>query len=215
MPSYLSTSHPFDDIPYLFSKEILLERIPYMLARSLFDDYDVGKSYKWAEGKTFSAEVAMRAYQPPDNITPMFEETYFADNLVPNLAAVEEMILNHAETEFFVFFSPYSLIWWDDAYRNGLSDAYLYVLEQAIPALIEYPNVTMFYFQNNRDIVLNADNYMDKIHYSEAINYLMYEHMVSGQSVITVDNYKSVLEDMRRLVEEIAGEYIFNYYDFG
>jgi hypothetical protein len=55
---------------------------------------------------------------------------------------------------------------------------------------------------------------MDKIHYSEQINYLLYEHMVNGQRIITAANYENVLKDLREMVEAISTEYIFNYYDY-
>lgn len=209
---YLYTRNIFDDYPYLWNKEVLLEKIPYMLAYSYLFDYDDGKSYNWAIYKNFSAQDAMRAYSLAERQLPMLPENYFEDLALANLSLVQENIEAHPETEFIIFFPPYSLLWWDSAYCNGFTDSYLYIQSRVIETLLTYDNVELYYFQQDREVVSNLDNYMDMVHYSEQINYRMYQSMVSQSNMLTIDNYKDVLEDMCLFVKEISNELIYNYY---
>ena len=51
---------------HLFNKEILLEKIPYMLAGSMQGLNTGGHAYDWSRGKNFSVEGAMRVYNRED-----------------------------------------------------------------------------------------------------------------------------------------------------
>jgi len=212
MPVHLYTGHPFDDLPYLFNKEVLLEKIPYMIFLSLSSDFDEGESYNWMKGKNFGAEFAIRHYHRLPEIKPMYDADYFNENWLVNIQAIKDVVATNPDTEFIFFFPPYSLFWWDNAYRFGMMEVYLNVAEQSVSALLEFDNVKIFYFQNDRDIILDADNYMDVVHYSDRINYMMFEAMVSGDSLLTRENYVDILLDMRNLAWDIAEKYIYVYF---
>jgi hypothetical protein len=212
MPVYLYSRHHFDSFPYLFNKEILLEKIPYLIIKSLYLNYDEGKSYNWAAGKEFSVEWALKGYDRPASVMGKLDADYFEHELRPNLRAIAEMISDNKETEFYFFFPPYSLLWWDNIYRSGQTEAYFYIIEETVKVLLEYENVEVFYFQNDKDTIINAGNYMDMIHYSEQINYAMYLDMEAGRRKITHGNFEANIEEMRILAKDISEKYIYDYY---
>ena len=212
-PMYLYTATILDDAPYLFNKEILLEKIPFMLAFSYLVDYDEGESYNWAHYKSFSAQGAMRAYDFNGIVLPMLPMDSYQEIWQENISMIQEVIEKHPDTQFVMFFPPYSLLWWDSAYRNGLSEAYLQMTVDTVDILLDYKNVSLYYFQNDEEVVTDLDHYMDMMHYSAEINGQMYEDMVSKRRLLTRDNYIVVLEDMRGLIESIVNEKIYFYYD--
>lgn len=211
-PMYLYDTFYLNDYPYVLNKDILLEKIPHMLAFSVKSDYDEGDSYNWAQWKYFSAELATGLYDRLSTVSPMYEETYYEEKLAGNIALLTKQVTSHPETTFKFFFSPYSMLWWDNIYRSGERDSYLYNEKQAIAALLEYDNVEIYYYQGEEEIITNLDNYMDTIHFSKDINQFICEKMIAGEGRLTKENYEAKLQDMYELSERIVREDILEYY---
>ena len=73
----------------------------------------------------------------------------------------------------------------------------------ATELLLSCPNVKLFNFFDQYDVITNTDYYRDKEHYSAEINTKILEWMASDIGRITTDNY------MERLEKE--KEYYLNY----
>lgn len=211
-PMYLYDKNPFNDYPYWFNKDVIFKRIPYMLAYSFIGNYNEGDSYNWAQWKTFSKDSTLMFYNRPEEIQPMLAEDGKAEEYNANIALLVKQVEEHPDTEFHFFFPPYSILWWDYAYRNGELDYTLYNEKQAIATLLSYPNVKMYYFQDEEEIISNLDLYMDYIHFSKDINYYMFDQMAKDENRITLDNYEDKIEGMRSLSYKILEEYMPLYY---
>ena len=114
------------------------------------------------------------------------------------------MVEEHPETTFKFFFSPYSMLWWDNAYRTGERDAVIYNEKQAVKALLAYDNAEIYFYQDAEEIITNLDLYMDMIHFSKDINYWIYDKLAKGEERLTEDNYEERLEGMRALSRKIV-----------
>lgn len=205
-PMYLLNGVGLDDIRYVLNKDVLLEKIPYMLAYSYLVDYDEGESYSWYQWKDalFNNKAGLlERYENPMDCLEMKEETFYEDQLNENIDFIKEQIEAHPETRFYLFFPPYSMLWWNDMYYRGDTDAYLFCVEQAIVDLIDYENVTIYNFQNDREIILNLDNYMDTIHFSKDINQLIADYIIEGKGYVNRQTYREQLEEMKVLAYEI------------
>lgn len=215
-PRYLHTKSTLDDLPYLFNKEILLEKIPYMMACSFQGMNTGGNAYNWSRGKNFSAGTAMHVYArdaiAPDAVIPQRDIAEREQLISQNINMVLAEVKAHPDTEYIFLFPPYSLLWWDCAYLNGELAERLYILEQVLPKLVEAENAQVYYFQNNAEIVCNLDNYMDMVHYSPAINQYMLECMADGECALTEENREAELEAMKELTKWISQEEIYKYY---
>ncbi len=209
---YLHTSHPFDDISYLYNKDILLEEIPFSIAYSVMDINTGGQAYNWAADKDFSAAGAMRAYSKPQTVASEADYSNELQLLNENLSLVVNEIKEHPDTEYIIMFPPYSMMWWDCGYVNGIGDLYLEVLEETLPVLCTLENAKVYFFQDERDIVCNLDNYMDMIHYSPDINQYMLECVVKEERRVTSDNVEEVLGNMKDTYQYIINEGIYIYY---
>lgn len=217
-PRYLHTDSILDDLPYLYNKEILLERIPAMLAYSYQGTNTGGQAYNWARGKEFSAAMAMRAYDR--NAVSLEVQVMSGDEdscrelITRNIAILTEQIDSHPDIQYRFLIPPYSMLWWDCAYVNGELEERFLALENTLPALLAYDNVEIYFFQDEDWIVCNLDYYMDMIHYSPEINQYMLEQMAAGENKVTLENWEEVLSNMRELTDRIINEEIYRYYPF-
>ena len=214
IPRYLHTRTPFDDIPYLYNKEIILQKIPAMIVSSIQGINVGGDAYNWSKGKNFSASGAMRFYDRPAEIPQInnVPASDYEELVLENIALLKEQIQGHPEIQYKFIFPPYSLLWWDCAWLNGYREEKFYILEEVMSALVHYENLEIYYYQNDEEIVCNLDHYMDMIHYSPEINQEMLERMAANAGRITADNMESEIENMRQLAERISEAEIYRYY---
>lgn len=210
-PMYLYNKNVFDDVKYLYNKGVLFEKIPYMIANSIIGDYDAGNSYNWAQWKTFSEESALNAYIRTPSIAPMKEADYYEDTLRENIKLITEQIEAHPETSFKFFFPSYSILYWDNLYRTGDLEAYIYNMKQTIGTLLTYDNVEVYYFQDEKEIVTNLNNYMDTLHFSQEINQYMAKQIIAGNNRLLPDNYEKVLDNMQTFAYEIVDKWMIPY----
>ncbi len=211
-PMYLYDTNRLNDYQYVLNKDVLMEKLPYMLAYSFIGSYDEGDSYNWAQWKYFGRDMAMGLYTRLPSISEMQPETANTEELSGNIALLTAQVEAHPETTFKFFFSPYSMLWWDNAYRNGSRDAVIYNEKLAIAALLEYDNVEIYFYQDDKEIITNLDNYMDMIHFSKEINCYVYDKLANGEERLTKENYEARLDAMYELSEDIVMEYIPEYY---
>ncbi len=210
-PMYLYDRNYLNDIEYVLNKGVLMEKIPYLIANSFIGDYDENDAYNWSHWKSFNQESVLANYYRKPTVLPMEAKSIYQAQLDGNLALITEQLERHPETNFKIFFPPYSMFYWDNIYRNGKTEAYLYNMEQAVSTLLAYENVEVYYFQHEEKIVCDLNNYMDILHFSQDVNYWMYEQMAAGNYRLTPDNYLAVLDNMRQLSYRITEEDILNY----
>lgn len=212
-PMYLYDDNYVNDVEYWLNKGVLMEKIPYLIANSLIGDYDENNSYNWAQWKEFNSDMILGLYIRKPSISEMKQENYYEDILRKNLDLLTSRISAHPETEFYVFVPPYSMLWWDNIYREGDTEAYLYNMEQAMRTLLSFQNVKLFYFQNDREIITNLENYMDILHFSPEINHYICESLIEGKHRISPENYIQNIRKMRDLAYETVEKLVLPYED--
>ena len=221
-PMYLYDKNPFNDIQYLYNKDVLMEKIPYQVASSFIGDYDENLSYNWAKWKTFGQDMVLGLYFRSLEVTEMLPEDAYKDKLEANIVLLTAQVEAHPETEFIFFYPPYSMLWWDMSYRGGETDAIIYCEKEMTKRLLSYDNVKVFCFQTEEEVTTNLDNYMDTLHFSPEINKLMLDKIVAGENELTMENYEQVLDSMKDFTDKVVNEYVVPYeeadlfnYDYG
>lgn len=210
-PMYLYDDNYFNDVEYWLNKGVIMEKIPYLIANSLIGDYDENNSYNWAQWKEFNSDMVLGLYIRKPSISEMKPADYYEDLLNVNLDLLTSRIKDHPETEFYIFIPPYSMMWWDNIYREGDTEAYLYNLQKAMETLLTFDNVKLYYFQNDREVITDLENYMDILHFSQDINHYICDSLISGAHQVNKENYLENLEDMRTLADEIINKLIKPY----
>jgi hypothetical protein len=114
-----------------------------------------------------------------------------------------ELVNKYPDTTFYIFYTPYSIVWWDYYDREGMMNMQFDAELISTQLLLECPNVKLYNFNDKYDIIENLDNYRDKEHYGSWINSMILEWIASDEGLVTKDNYLDRFE--------IEKEYYLNY----
>ena len=144
-------------------------------------------------------------------INEMKSADFYSVQLEGNLALLEKEITSHPETIFKISIPPYSMLWWDNIYRYGDTESYLYNLETAMERLLSFENVELYFFLNDRKVVTNLENYMDLLHFSPEINEYICNAMAQGSHKVTWENYGQIMADLRGFAYEVTEELVKPY----
>ena len=87
--------------------------------------------------------------------------------------------------------------------RSGQLEQSLYAARASMERLLGYENVRMYYFQNEEDVILDLDLYMDPIHFSADVNHWIVLEAQKEDSayLVTPDNREELLGHMEELAE--------------
>ena len=111
----------FNDVPYLLNKDVLLDYILRPLADRK-DASDWAELYKpWWTDEYYNKANVLMYYEAAEE--KQEEEAlaadYFKDAVEENLQKnILPYIEAHPETEFYIFYPPYSILFWNDVTRE-------------------------------------------------------------------------------------------------
>lgn len=190
-PVYLYDRNPINDVEYVLNKTVLIERVmgvlKYTAEGNVTSDFDTYSSWAWAED--FGSEYVLERYERPEqqeavSYTPQTEQLV-RENIQQNVISLAR---DFPDVQFYYFFPPQSLVWWDSAQREGKLESYIRGLETASEMLLEYDNIHLFSFILDRETVENLDIYRDTVHYNGQTNSRILRCMSDGQFQLTRQN---------------------------
>lgn len=200
MPDYLYNGNPFDDVKYLINKDTLYYSA-YVLMANRWDEADtLDEGFTWDGDVWWNHATALANYTRPEITGETLPADAYLCHASDNLDVVEGWITAHPETEFDIFFPPYSILFWDKTARLGETEAVFAALDLACERLLQYDNVRLYNFLMDPDIVLDLDNYCDYVHHSGAVCTQVLAKMAAGECRMTEENYRDTLAQWRDFV---------------
>ncbi len=117
----------------------------------------------------------------------------FEQHILPVLQA-------QPETTFFLFFPPYSRLWYamQEQYYVSYYKSYQLFIEDVVRTAGALPNVRIFGF-DNQDFTADIANYKDQSHYHKDINAKLLRLMAEGRGVLTTENFPAYLKEIAGL----------------
>jgi len=215
MPTYLYDNNIFNDTKYWFNKSVLAKYIPACLRT--WGKTDVNQRdtmYTWGDTFAYGKDAVLKNVaitneefeQEPVAADPVLSQQSMLNveyNIVPFIEA-------HPDTEFIIFFPPYSLARWIEYYTRGMMQSHLNQKEAVIKRLLPYENVRIYDFHAQVEWITNLDHYVDTEHYGAHINKEIIERISRGENLVT-DLAQSMHNDqiLCTLVEHVraAGEW--------
>ncbi len=201
-PDYLYDDNIWNDVNYLFNKDIWIEDIIPQLYRTIrgeesdhFDNYGNG-------GPRASKEDAILKYDRQEaQVLPIKEEEtqlyffYLEENLEQNILQV---VKDNPDITFYLFFPPYSICWWDSLNRNGVEvlKRRIDMEKYAIEMILQHDNVKLFSFFTDYETICDLTNYFDEAHYTDNICTLILERMKAGEYELTKENYRDYIREI-------------------
>ncbi len=199
-PTYLYDNNIFNDVSYLFNKEVLLDTDATVVGYTLgggkttsFDQYA-----NWSDDFEYGREAILYDYERPARCEEQplngMQLKTMRDNISQNIIAT---VNEYPDVTFYLFFTPYSIMYWDMIYQNGTLNARIEAEKCAIEMLLECPNVKLYSFCTNFEMVCDLNNYKDQAHFGEWINSKILSWMSVDDYLLTKDNYEAYIDSIR------------------
>lgn len=196
-PEYLYDKKILNDVSYIWNKEILVSGLLTNILMTLkkeptttFDEYaswDVGRGW----------EFIKQTYHRESEILPMEtelseeEKGIMEENLYKNIISLAK---KNPETTFVLFYTPYSILYWDEIYRDGTLVKQLLAEKHATELLLQCDNIELYSFFDKTDLICNLENYRDGLHYVKEINEMILAWITEGVGRVTKDNYQDLIQ---------------------
>lgn len=201
-PTYLYDYNPFNDVKYLFNKDIIFNRSYSMTLQNneegfkpgitTFDDYS-----RWQYSYTFGVNTVLpNGLAAAESATQVHlsdeEKNTIYGNITQNVTALADKYPN---VDFYYFFSPYSAAWWANLKNEGTIFKQIEAEQYVIELILQHPNIHLYSFNNRTDITTDLNNYKDAPHYGQWVNSLILRWMKDGKYLLTKANYLDYLEE--------------------
>ncbi len=212
IPAYLYDDNYLNDIQYLYNKDVLLNYILRPMADP--DKTDLATVYQsWWTDEYYNIQWVMHNYQPPESVeseTPADAYIESTDrNLRTNLCPYIE---GNPDTTFYIFFPPYSILYWNDVMRENHLEATLEEYRYIADVLLACDNVRLFFFPDQEWIVTDLNNYADYTHYHRDINRYMTACFADGTCEIgSAEEMNGALLRMRAVIDRFDFEELFSH----
>ena len=197
MPDYLYDDSWQNDVSYILNKDTCLYVAQDLLRTILgmpsttMDEYACWTNVP-GKAAVLSNYERGQAGQNADRGLTAEESRVTLDSIRQNLVPVIE---ENPDITFYLFIPPYSIVYWDGLSQNGEIEKQIGREKILLDSLINYPNVQMFCFFENTDLICNLDNYKDPGHYLSQINEEILKWIKAGDYRITEENVKQHLSD--------------------
>jgi hypothetical protein len=206
LPEYLYDNNIFNDVYYVLNKDVLLQYIMRpMIQRQGSDLSEI--YFSWWTPEYYNIQWVMHTYEEPeknpDVVTAQDVLPGTKENLETNILP---FIKENPDTEFYIFFPPYSILYWHNVMQENSYDATFAQYQFIADELLKYENVHLYYFQNMEEVT-DLNNYADYSHYKPEINKFMVECFSNGD--YEINSSEEMAEALSRMKE------IINSFDFG
>ncbi|MCI6715662.1 MAG: hypothetical protein MR523_12080 [Lachnospiraceae bacterium] len=211
IPEYLYDDSVWNDAEYLWNKDVFLNYIMRPLADP--DKTDLATVYQsWWTDEYYNIQWVMHNYQQPEQIAEETPADAYIESVQKNLDTnICPFIEQNPETTFYIFFPPYSILYWNDVMRENHLEATMAEYQYIADRMLAYDNVRVFYFPNQEWIVTDLNNYADYSHYHKDINYYMARCFADGSCEVTdSEEMTQALDKMRDIIERFDFEELFS-----
>lgn len=211
LPEYLYDRNPINDVKYLWNKDVLLN---YCL-RPAVNPETLNLSHIYASWWTDDYYNEDWVLQNHDMIkekkTEKLDDHAFEEPIRRNLETnIIPYIEAHPETEFVIFYPPYSILFWNDVIMDNRLEATKNSYLITAKLLNRYDNVKMYFFPSLEDVVCDLNNYADYSHYHPDINRYMTECFVNENGLVAKENQEGVtIEEYLNRTQEMIDNYDF------
>lgn len=221
-PEYLYGDAWWKDAEYLWNNDIFWMSVGRVAEKLADSQPELDDAYTWEEPELFGAEqvkencrenIEALLYQRENGSIEVWDKEESLEWCGDNLANIIPAIETHPETEFIIFYPPYSILYWEDSVLRGQLEELLEIYRYSIEKLMQYGNVRVFYFQDEEDIIVNLDNYRDVCHHTPEINRYVFDCIKNGDREITKENIGEHFSNMYRIASEYPYDEIWDEID--
>lgn len=213
-PDYLYDDKIFNDVNYVLNKDNFFKFTEYVHTfmsqggkSTSFDTYkNWAGLYQYGKNEVLANFIRREIIE---EVAPFTEEDsrHVQENIEANVLG---LVRENPDTDFYLFFPPYSILYWDDLVREGQLERRLQAHQMAIEMMLEYDNIKLFTFMDIEEIVCNLDLYKDSLHYGQKVSDGMIDAMALGSNRLTKENYQEYMNFLYEFYGNYDYEAIFS-----
>ena len=211
IPEYLYDDNYLNDVQYIYNKDVVLNYILRPLADP--DKTDLATVYQsWWTDEYYNIQWVMHNYEPSEPVESVTPAETYIERVDRNLRAnICPYIEQNPDTTFYIFFPPYSILYWNNVIVENHLEATMAEYQYIAETMLAYDNVRVFFFADQEQIVTDLNNYADYTHYHKDINRYMTECFADGTcEVKNADEMKGALDNMRAVIDRFDFEELFS-----
>lgn len=209
LPQFLYNDNPLDDVEFYLNADSMILSLETLRARRSGGGTDLDSAYIWDGTVGFTKAQALASYPRPEVSGTVLPETAYQEVCDENLAVITRWIEDHPDTQFTIWFPPYSMLYWDKMTREGRADAVLWAVEYAAERLMAYDNAAVHCFLHDYTTICDLYLYTDHIHCSAVVTQHVAEEMLAGRWRFTEENRAKRLDELREFVANYDYEKLF------
>lgn len=188
IPEYLYDKNIINDVFYVLNKEVLLSYVIRPIAAPEPTNLANVYATDWRMESDYDETKVLQGYTSPVQVEEEADVMQYIDAVKKNLEVnICPYIEEHPDTEFVIFFPPYSILFWDMVMKENHLDATIMEYRYITEKLNAYDNVEVYFFPDREEIVLNLNNYADYSHYHPDFNRFMTECFADGTCLVAKD----------------------------
>ena len=211
-PDYLYDNNPFNDTAYVFNKSILYHGVLSNVAMSFLGEssttMDEYSSWRYETGLRHIMQSYDRANVRPAKNQDFgeAEQRVVTETIQKNIV---DLVNKYPDTEFILFYTPYSICYWDALDLMGTMFRQTEAEKIATEMLLECPNIKLYNFFDQYDVICDTNYYNDDGHYSSEVNSKILGWVREGTGKVTKENYLQKLEEERNFYGNYDYESIY------
>lgn len=184
IPEYLYDDALLNDVSYVLNKDVLLNYVLRPIADPEPTDLATVYASWWTE-EYYSKEWVLHNYTSPEQVEEVTEAMEYIPSVEENLTVnICPYIEANPQTEFVIFFPPYSILYWNDVLKENHLAATIEEYRYIANRLNAYDNVEVYFFPDRDDIILDLNHYADYSHYHPDFNRFMAECFADGSCLV-------------------------------
>lgn len=198
LPTYLYDDDLLNDYKYLFNKVVVIKGLGGVIAYTLlgkntttFDEYS-----SWNNRAISGKENVLINYKrnKRENIKEEKLERKDIEIIDKNIEKnAITLVKKYPNTKFIYFITPYSIVYWDQLKQEGKIEKQIMAEKYMIEKILKYPNVELYSFFNNYEMICDLDNYKDPGHYMGNISNKILYWISKKEYQLTKENYEEYI----------------------
>lgn len=198
-PLYLYDNNLMNDAQYIFNKDVVIASFLSIFSK----EGNLDEAFTWTDEDLFGEDKVLEDLKGQDSNRAWVssEDGYIKGNAEANIANLAHYFNEHKETEFIIFYPPYSEAYWYDLNERNVLSKKLLMYNESIESLLGYDNVKIYFFMDAYDIIADLNSYRDMCHFNQSVNYYMLSEMHDPLSVYLINDKRAADERLLNLNE--------------
>ena len=202
---YMYNDRLLDDVKYLINLEMFFRYTRELMGKKNESgnppiDFDRYCSWEFDTGKAaVTASYTLPETAETERVFTEADRQLVVENIAQNVTAVA---YEHPETDFICYIAPYSVGFWDMMNAGKKIHWQIEAEKTAVEEILRCPNIRLYAFSDNFELVSDLDNYSDDHHYDGNVSSRLLGWMSEDKYRLSEENYEEYFEKIEQYFSE-------------